>query len=83
MPTQPHTLAISLIALALAQVATPALAYAGPGAGLSMIGSLVALVVALLAALFGFVWFPVKRMLRNRKADQTIESSKASIDSQR
>jgi hypothetical protein len=54
-----------------------ALAYIGPGAGLSAIGTLVALVGAVLLAIVGFVWYPIKRMLRGRKgsasnAAQTI-----------
>lgn len=57
--------------LVLLIAAAPAAAYAGPGAGLSMIGSLVALVGAVLAGIFGFVWFPVKRMLKKRKANET------------
>ena len=56
-------------AMALLIAAAPAAAYAGPGAGLSMIGSLVALIGAVLAGIFGFIWFPVKRMLKKRKAD--------------
>jgi Na+/H+-dicarboxylate symporter len=48
-------------------VAQPAMAYAGPGAGLSMIGSLLALVGAVLAGIFGFVWYPLKRILKRRK----------------
>ena len=56
--------------LAAAAIAVPAQAYAGPGAGLSMIGSLVALIGALLAGIFGFVWFPMKRMMKKRKAAQ-------------
>lgn len=44
-----------------------ALAYIGPGAGLSAIGTLVALVGAVLLAIVGFVWYPVKRLLRARK----------------
>lgn len=50
--------------------AEPALAYVGPGAGLTFIGSLVALVSAVLAGIFGFVWFPIKRLLRARKKKQ-------------
>lgn len=57
--------------LLIALVAVPAQAYAGPGAGLSMIGSLIALVGALLAGIFGFIWFPMKRMLKKRKANET------------
>ncbi|NOC47428.1 hypothetical protein [Ruegeria sp. HKCCD7559] len=48
-------------------IPTTALAYIGPGAGLGAIGTLVALVGAVLLAIIGFVWYPVKRMMRRRK----------------
>lgn len=48
--------------------APPAAAYVGPGAGLSAIGTLVALVVAVFLAILGFVWYPVKRILGKPKA---------------
>jgi hypothetical protein len=41
-----------------------ALAYVGPGAGLTAIGTLFAFVGAICLAVVGFVWYPVKRMLR-------------------
>ena len=44
----------------------PAAAYIGPGAGLSALGSLVALIGAFFLLLAGFVWYPVKRLLRGR-----------------
>ena len=44
--------------------ATPAYAYIGPGAGLSAIGTVLAVIGAFLLLLIGFVWYPVKRMLR-------------------
>ncbi|MDJ0598263.1 MAG: hypothetical protein QNJ37_05430 [Crocosphaera sp.] len=40
----------------------PAMAYVGPGAGLAAIGAFFALVAGILAALFGFLWYPVKRL---------------------
>ncbi|MEM7489245.1 MAG: hypothetical protein AAF390_09000 [Pseudomonadota bacterium] len=46
-----------------------ALAYVGPGAGLTAIGTMIALVAAILLAVVGFVWYPIKRMLRARKAN--------------
>lgn len=49
--------------------ATPALAYVGPGAGLSVIGTVLALLAALGLAVVGFVWYPVKR-LRQKKRRQ-------------
>jgi hypothetical protein len=46
---------------------SPALAYVGPGAGLSAIGAFLALVAGIIIAIFGFFWYPIKRILRNRK----------------
>lgn len=58
-----------LTALALlAASAQPALAYIGPGAGISAIGAALALLAAVFFAIVGFVWYPVKRMMRKRKA---------------
>ena len=42
-------------------------AYVGPGAGLSIIGSLLAFLAAIVIGIFGFLWFPVRRFLRKRK----------------
>ena len=59
---------LSAIALASAcLLPTVALAYIGPGAGLSAIGSLLALIGAVLLAIVGFVWYPVRRLLRRGK----------------
>jgi hypothetical protein len=57
-----------VLALAYCLVLLPgaAFAYVGPGAGLGMLGSLIAVIAALLVALFGFVMFPIA-MLRNRR----------------
>ena len=42
-------------------------AYIGPGAGITAIGSLLALIAAVLLAIVGFVWYPVKRIMKNRR----------------
>ncbi|WP_421708023.1 hypothetical protein [Algihabitans sp.] len=47
--------------------ATPALAYIGPGGGLSALGAILALFAAAGLALVGFVWFPIKRMRAARQ----------------
>ncbi len=49
-------------------------AYIGPGAGLSAIGTLVGVVGAVLLAIVGFVWYPVKRMLKGRKKAKATAS---------
>lgn len=55
-------------ALCAMLMATPtaALAYVGPGASLTAIGVLIALVAAVVLAVVGFVWYPLKRLLRGR-----------------
>jgi hypothetical protein len=50
---------------------TAAQAYTGPGAGLTAIGSLLALVAALLLAIVGFVWYPLKRLVTAGGAAKT------------
>ncbi len=47
-----------------------ALAYIGPGAGLSVIGTVVAVIGAFLLLIVGFVWYPMKRVLRGRKKNK-------------
>jgi len=59
-------------------------AYVGPGAGLSAIGSLLALVGATLLLIVGFVWYPIKRLLKQRRGNQPPPESgtDASADSE-
>jgi hypothetical protein len=53
-----------LIALTvLVMVPSTAAAYIGPGAGLSVIGTALAFLGALICAFLGFVWYPLKRLL--------------------
>jgi len=54
-------------------IAPPAIAYVGPGAGLLAIAAFIALSIAVLAALLGFLWFPLKRLLRKRKQQTANE----------
>ena len=37
-------------------------AYIGPGAGLTVIGTVLGVIGALLLAILGFVWYPIKRL---------------------
>lgn len=73
--------------LAALVVLVPSLAHAyiGPGAGITAIGSLLALVGAVLLALVGFVWYPIKRLRRSRaksaNAAATTTDSRADASS--
>jgi hypothetical protein len=53
--------------LLVALVPTESHAYIGPGAGLSAFGALLALVVSVIVAIFGFIWYPIKRLTRSLK----------------
>lgn len=64
---------LSLLSLLLTLlISQPAMAYVGPGTGLVAIAAFIALAVAVLAALLGFLWFPLKRLLSKR--NQPISS---------
>ena len=71
---------ISLIALTALLLAAPnqALAYIGPGAGLGAIGTVIGIIGAALLLVVGFLWYPIKRMMKKRKAGQ--ESSTQAKD---
>ena len=56
----------------------PVLAYVGPGAGLSALGSLLALVAAVFVAIVGFLWFPIKRLFGRKRTSPPVETSEAS-----
>jgi len=62
-------LATALTAAVIAPEA--ALAYVGPGAGLTAIGSVVAFIGVIALLLAGFVWYPVKRLVRAARGRQT------------
>lgn len=38
--------------------------YIGPGAGLTALGAAVAFVGAVVLGIFGFVWYPIKRLYK-------------------
>lgn len=53
------------------------LAYGGPGSVLSGIGTLLAALAAIIASLFGFIWFPLKRLLRKFREDEATAPAEA------
>ena len=49
--------------------AAPAAAYMGPGAGLGMLGSLAAVIGAVLVAVVAIVWMPIRILLKRRRKE--------------
>ena len=57
---------INLI-IVLLSISSLASAYIGPGMGGGVIAGILGVIGALLLALFGILYYPIKRMLKNRK----------------
>lgn len=74
--TSESTLAV-LTAMAVTATALlvpdAALAYGGPGSVISGIGALLAAIAAIGAALFGFFWFPMKRLYQKLSSGEEEE----------
>ena len=52
---------------------TPSFAYLGPGVGGGIIAATIGIIVAIFAALFGLIWFPIKRLLKKRKEKKSLQ----------
>jgi hypothetical protein len=75
----PHV--ICWLVLLLTVVAQPASAYIGPGAGITMLGALWGVIVAVALAIGAVLFWPIRIMLRRRKrtpasAARTVSESK-------
>lgn len=44
-----------------------AFAYLGPGMGGGFFTAAIGIIVAIFAAIFGVIWFPLKRVFKNKK----------------
>jgi len=59
---------IAVLSLAAALTPAAAMAYVGPGAGLSAIGSVLSFLGVVVLLIAGFVWYPVKRLIRSLRS---------------
>ena len=64
------------ILITFASFPSVAQAYVGPGAGLSAIGTVIAVVGAVLLAIVGFLWYPIKRLFKQRLKGKEREAQK-------
>lgn len=67
--------------IAAAMLPSTVFAYVGPGAGISVVGSIVAVLSAVFFAIVGFIWYPIRRLLRKRKAKIGADASSADASS--
>ena len=53
-----------IVLVSLLFTAATAYAYVGPGAGLGVIGAILGTLLAVIMAIAGVIWYPVKRLLK-------------------
>ena len=58
----------------------PSFAYVGPGMGGGVIAAIVGFFAAILLGLWGILYYPIKRALKNRK-DKKMSSKESANDS--
>lgn len=74
MSFQPSTIYKLLAGLTGAIFPVMAFAYVGPGAGITAIGSVLALLMGIALAIVGFIWYPLKRFFRSRTGKAGTEN---------
>ena len=55
-------------------IATSSFAYLGPGVGGGVIAATIGIIIAIFAALFGLIWFPIKRLFKKRKENKNKQN---------
>jgi membrane protein implicated in regulation of membrane protease activity len=73
---------MSLLAVAVIVLtsAAPALAYVGPGAGLSLVGAFWGLLVAVFAAFAFVIVWPIRRLFKRRRASPAESAPQPAAD---
>ena len=61
-------------------ICTPLFAYLGPGVGGGVIMATIGIIAAIFVALFGLIWFPIKRMMKKKKIKEIKKKYKNKID---
>jgi hypothetical protein len=62
-----HWMLLAMAALAATFTVSPAFAYVGPGAGLTLLGALWGLVLAIVMSIGFIILWPFRRLMRRRK----------------
>ena len=64
-----------IVLLLLTLSASPAAAYIGPGAGISVLGSLLGILATIFVAIGVILFWPIKKLMKRRKATKETEVS--------
>lgn len=72
-----HSPVIASFLAALVLAASPAAAYIGPGAGAGTIAVVLGIAASVIMAFFAILWYPMKRIMKKRKAAKAQEAGSA------
>lgn len=63
-----RTRTLILLMLLLMAAVSPAVAYIGPGAGISVLGSLLGILTTIVVAIGAIIFWPLRKYIKRRKA---------------
>lgn len=63
-----------LAILMLTLIAAPAMAYIGPGAGITVLGSLLGILGTIVVAIGAILFWPIRKMIKRRKSAAEIKA---------
>lgn len=69
-----------LTTLLFSLAAGPLHAYIGPGAGISVLGSLLGILATILVAIGAIIFWPLRKLMRRRKAAAAQPTESAAAD---
>ena len=69
----------AFLAVLLAFCPVVCVAYVGPGLGVGVIGVILGVIGSILIALFAVFWYPLKRMLKQRKQKRANEDANTTL----
>lgn len=73
------TILILLTLLLMTQIST-AMAYVGPGAGISVLGSLLSILATIFVAIGAIIFWPLRKYIKRRKARRETSAGKEAAD---
>jgi len=74
-------LSVLLITLvSLFGIVPSAMAYVGPGAGLTLVGSFIGLCLTLLVALWAIISWPIRHLLKRRRRETAASQKSPEVD---
>jgi nicotinamide riboside transporter PnuC len=66
-----------ILSLILLCLSVPAIAYVGPGAGISVLGSLLGILATIFVAIGAILFWPIRKLIKRRKARAEPGETKA------